>query len=82
MLEPRAILYGVCREWSVGLPARIVSTVTHPNGWRTHHQGLGLHVVLPNARVAILPNANHFVFRSNQSEVIAEMRAFIDRLPP
>jgi pimeloyl-ACP methyl ester carboxylesterase len=36
---------------------------------------------LPNARVVILPNANHFVFRSNQSEVITEMRAFIDRLP-
>jgi len=37
---------------------------------------------LPRARIVVLPNANHFVFRSNQSEVIAGMRSFIDRLRP
>jgi pimeloyl-ACP methyl ester carboxylesterase len=36
---------------------------------------------LPNARVVVLPNADHFVFSSNPQEVLAEMRAFIDRLP-
>jgi pimeloyl-ACP methyl ester carboxylesterase len=32
------------------------------------------------AKIVILPNANHFVFNSNPAEVLASMRAFIDRL--
>jgi pimeloyl-ACP methyl ester carboxylesterase len=36
---------------------------------------------VPGARIVVLPNANHFVFRSNEREVIAEMRSFIDALP-
>lgn len=36
---------------------------------------------VPQARVVVLPNANHFVFRSNAAEVIGAMRAFIDALP-
>jgi len=37
---------------------------------------------LPNARVVVFPNANHFVFRSNEAQVIAEMRSFIDLRAP
>jgi non-heme chloroperoxidase len=33
------------------------------------------------ARVVRIPRANHFVFRSNEAEVLREMRAFIDSLP-
>jgi pimeloyl-ACP methyl ester carboxylesterase len=36
---------------------------------------------IPQAKIVILPNASHFVFNSNPGEVLAEMRAFIDRLP-
>jgi pimeloyl-ACP methyl ester carboxylesterase len=36
---------------------------------------------LPQARVVVIPNGEHFVFRSNPAEVLAEMRAFIDQLP-
>ena len=36
---------------------------------------------IPQAKIVILPNANHFVFNSNPDEVLAEMRAFIDRPP-
>ena len=35
---------------------------------------------VPQAEIVILPDANHFVFNSNPSEVLAKMRAFIDRL--
>jgi pimeloyl-ACP methyl ester carboxylesterase len=35
----------------------------------------------PNATIVLLPNATHFVFRSNPNEVCAAMRTFIDRLP-
>jgi non-heme chloroperoxidase len=36
---------------------------------------------VPQAQIVILPNANHFVFRSHPSEVLGAMRAFIDALP-
>jgi pimeloyl-ACP methyl ester carboxylesterase len=32
---------------------------------------------VPSARVVRIPNADHFVFRSNESEVIHEMNAFL-----
>jgi pimeloyl-ACP methyl ester carboxylesterase len=36
---------------------------------------------LPSARVVRLPHANHFVFRSNEADVLREMNAFISSLP-
>ena len=36
---------------------------------------------VPQARVVRIPRANHFVFRSNEAEVLREMRAFINSLP-
>lgn len=36
---------------------------------------------VPSARVVRIPNADHFVFRSNESEVIREMNAFLTGLP-
>lgn len=35
----------------------------------------------PNARVVRLPNADHFVFRSNEGDVLREMNAFLATLP-
>ncbi|HTE47375.1 MAG TPA: hypothetical protein VK636_19140 [Gemmatimonadaceae bacterium] len=37
---------------------------------------------VPGARVVRLPNADHFVFRSNEADVVREIRAFVDTLPP
>jgi non-heme chloroperoxidase len=31
---------------------------------------------VPSARVVILPHANHYVFISNETDVLREMRAF------
>lgn len=36
---------------------------------------------LPSARVIRLPHANHFVFRSNETDVLREITAFINGLP-
>jgi non-heme chloroperoxidase len=36
---------------------------------------------VPSARVVRLPNADHYVFRSNESDVLREIRAFIESLP-
>jgi pimeloyl-ACP methyl ester carboxylesterase len=35
---------------------------------------------LPSARVVRLPGANHYVFLSNEADVLREMRAFLGRL--
>ena len=37
--------------------------------------------IVPQARIVVLPNADHFLFDSNKAEVLAAMRAFIDSLP-
>ncbi len=37
---------------------------------------------VPSAHVVILPNANHFVFKSNEADVLREMKTFIAGLPP
>ena len=36
---------------------------------------------VPSAKVIRLANANHYVFMSNEADVLREMRAFIERLP-
>jgi non-heme chloroperoxidase len=36
---------------------------------------------VPSARVVILPHANHYVFMSNESDVLREMRSFLKGLP-
>ena len=35
---------------------------------------------LPSARVVRIPHANHYVFFSNEAEVIREMNAFVEGL--
>jgi len=36
---------------------------------------------VPSARVVRLPHANHFVFISNEDDVLREMNAFLSKLP-
>lgn len=36
---------------------------------------------VPTARVVVLPHANHYVFKSNEAEVLKEIRTFVDSLP-
>ena len=37
---------------------------------------------VPQARVVRLAHATHYVFRSNEDDVLREIRSFIDGLPP
>jgi non-heme chloroperoxidase len=41
----------------------------------------GFAAVFPSAKVVRLPNANHYVFRSNEADVIRAMNDFLDKLP-
>lgn len=36
---------------------------------------------IPSAHVVLLPNANHYVFKSNEADVVREMNAFLAKLP-
>lgn len=48
---------------------------------RTGAQAKAFETGLPSARVVRLPHANHFVFLSNEADVLREMNAFIGSLP-
>jgi pimeloyl-ACP methyl ester carboxylesterase len=46
----------------------------------TERQAKAIEDGLPSARVVRLPGANHYVFLSNEDDVLREMRAFLGRL--
>ena len=37
---------------------------------------------VPSARIVLIPRATHYVFQSNEAQVLREMEAFIAALPP
>jgi non-heme chloroperoxidase len=36
---------------------------------------------VPSAKVVRLPNADHYIFRSNEAEVLRAMKDFLGKLP-
>ena len=46
----------------------------------TEEQAKAFEIGVPSARVVRVPHANHFVFLSNESDVLREMRAFLTDL--
>jgi non-heme chloroperoxidase len=48
---------------------------------RSTNMSNGFAAVFPSARVVRLPNANHYVFRSNEVDVIRVLNDFLDKLP-
>lgn len=55
--------------------ARVADSVT------TFTQAAAFERGIPSARVVRLPNANHYVFLSNEADVLRKIRAFIASLP-
>jgi pimeloyl-ACP methyl ester carboxylesterase len=47
----------------------------------TERQAAAFERQVPSAHVVRIPNANHYVFRSNEADVIREVNAFISTLP-
>ena len=47
----------------------------------TRAQARAFETGLPSAHVVRLPNASHFVFQSNEADVLRAMKAFIENLP-
>jgi pimeloyl-ACP methyl ester carboxylesterase len=48
---------------------------------RTTSQSKAFQVQVPSAHVVRIPNANHYVFNSNEADVLREMNAFLETLP-
>lgn len=51
------------------------------NNRDTERQAVAFERQVPSAHVVRIPNANHYVFRSNEADVLREMNAFIATLP-
>jgi pimeloyl-ACP methyl ester carboxylesterase len=45
------------------------------------NQAKAFETQVPNAKVVRIPHANHYIFRSNEADVLREMNAFIATLP-
>lgn len=48
---------------------------------RTTAQSKAFQEQVPSAHVVRIPNANHYVFMSNEADVLREMNAFLEKLP-
>ncbi len=46
----------------------------------TENQAKAFETQVPNARVVRLPHTNHYVFQSNEADVLRDMNAFITGL--
>jgi hypothetical protein len=75
-----------------GKPFRMVMQVTHDDSGALKEESTAsierstslsnaFAAGVPSAEVVRLPNANHYVFRSNEAEVIHAMNNFLDQLP-
>ena len=71
ILAPALAFYAVERDWAT--PDR--------SGWSMARQAESFERNVPGSRVVRLQNANHYVHRSNEAEVLREMHAFIRALP-
>lgn len=47
---------------------------------RVKEQAKAVQAANPTAQVVLLPHADHFVFKSNEADVLREMKAFIATL--
>jgi hypothetical protein len=56
---------------------RLISVLSLGN-WAAQSKSAGSG--LPSAQIARIPNADHYVFRSNEADVLREMNAFMDGL--
>jgi non-heme chloroperoxidase len=92
----RAILAGMQKYTDIRVPILAIYSLPHDRGIadpaaRAADEAYDLEVSgaqakafktgLPFARVVRLPRADHYVFRSNEADVLREMKAFINSLP-
>jgi non-heme chloroperoxidase len=57
------------------------AAITEADRARFSAQANAFEAGLPSAHVVRIPNASHYIFRSNEADVIREMNAFLAKLP-
>jgi len=77
----RAIQFGWEKHTEIHVPILAIFAFHEADDTPTVEQANAFEAGLPSARVVRLPNANHFVFRSNEADVPREMNAFLAKPP-
>jgi non-heme chloroperoxidase len=84
ILSPILAIFAVPHDFS-GLmadsPPAVVAAFEAKEGTSVEAQAKSFESGNPGARVVRLPHADHYVFRSNEGDVIREMKMFIGKLP-
>jgi pimeloyl-ACP methyl ester carboxylesterase len=70
-----AIVAGQQKYRDLRVPILAIYTVPHGDA-----QAAALEKGIPSARVVLMPHANHYVYLSNEADVLPEMKAFINSL--
>jgi non-heme chloroperoxidase len=63
------------------LPPSLVAALVNRETMQNQEQADAFKIGVPSAEVVIIPNANHGVFLSNESEVLHDIATFIGSLP-
>jgi non-heme chloroperoxidase len=67
-------------QWAESSTDPVISAQVAGLNALLERQAKAIENALPSARVMKLPRANHYVFLSNEADVLREMRAFLSRL--
>jgi non-heme chloroperoxidase len=77
----RSIQFGWEKYTEIHVPILAIFAIHQADDPQTVEQANAFEAGLPSAHVVRLQNADHFVFNSNESDVLREMNAFLAKLP-
>ena len=77
----RAIQFGGEKYTQIQVPVLAIFAIPETFDAHVAEQADAFESGLPSAHVVRLKNADHFVFRSNEADVLREMNAFLAKLP-
>jgi non-heme chloroperoxidase len=63
------------------IDAKAAAIATAKDSARCTEQIQSLKMHVPSAQIVVLPNADHYIYRSNEADVIHAMQAFLAKLP-
>jgi len=76
-----AIVNGTQKYTAIHVPVLAIYRNSQSQAETSSAQADAFQAAIPQARVVRLDHADHFIFKSNESEVIKEMNAFLANLP-
>ena len=77
----KAIMGGIQKYTDIHVPVLAIFAVPKAADARADLQPKAIEAGIPGAKVVRLPGANHYVFRSNEADVLREINAFVAGLP-